>query len=99
MRMIRYIKKLTTIPPVRRQDSVSKYRIGSTILISSAIATEKELWSRKSEGMSEEICPLGECNILFIPSAPIDTALQFHLALIQIQKMRIKNFLICHDRI
>ena len=35
---------------------------GVMILTSSEIATEKELWSWKSEGMSEEICPLGECN-------------------------------------
>ena len=27
----------------------------------------------------------------FMPSDPVDTALQFHLALIQVQKMRIKD--------
>ena len=37
--------------------------------------------------------------ILFVPSDPIDTVLQFHLALIQVQKMRVKDFLICHDKI
>ena len=36
---------------------------------------------------------------LFIPSDPIGTALQFHLSLIQIHKMRIKDILICHDKI
>ena len=36
---------------------------------------------------------------LFIPSYPIDTAPQLHLSLIQVQKMRIKDFPICHDKI
>ena len=33
----------STIPPVRRQDSAGKSRIGSSTLTSSKIATEKEL--------------------------------------------------------
>ena len=40
----------------------NKSRIGSSTLTSSEIATEKELWSWKSEGISEEICSLEECN-------------------------------------
>ena len=41
----------------------------------------------------------GESAIIFISSDPIDTAHKFHLALIQVQKMRIKDFLICHNKI
>ena len=37
-------------------------RIGSHTLTSSQVATEKELWSGESEGISKEICPLEECN-------------------------------------
>ena len=43
-------------------NSTSKSRIGSSTLTFSETATENELWSWKSEGISEEICPLGECN-------------------------------------
>ena len=43
-------------------NSTGKFRIGSSTLTSSEIATGNELWSWKSEGISEEICPLGECN-------------------------------------
>ena len=52
----------STIPGGRRHNSASKSRIGSSILTSSEIATGRELWSLKSEGISEEICPLGECS-------------------------------------
>ena len=52
----------STIPGVRRPNSNGKSRIGSSTLTSSAIATEKELWSWKCEEISEEICPLRECN-------------------------------------
>ena len=45
----------STIPRVRRLNSTSKSRIGSSTLTSNEIATEKELWSWKSEGISEEI--------------------------------------------
>ena len=55
-------QQTSTIPGVRMPNSTSKSRIGSSTLTSSEIATEKELWSWKSEGISEEICPLGECN-------------------------------------
>ena len=44
---------ISTIPGVRRPNSTSKSRIGSSTLTSSEIATEKELWSWKSEGISE----------------------------------------------
>ena len=77
----------STIPPVGRQDSARESRIGCSTLISRPTATRKKLWSRKFEGMSKDFCPLGECNnysylqILLI-------LLQFHLALIQIQKMK-----------
>ena len=40
-----------------------------------------------------------ESAIIIHPSDPIDTAPQFHLSLIQVQKMRIKDILICHDKI
>ena len=36
---------------------------------------------------------------VFISSEPIDAALQFHLALIHVQTMRIKDFLISYDKI
>ena len=52
----------STIPGVRRPNSTGKSRIGSSTLTPSEIVTEKELWSWKSEGINEEICPLGECN-------------------------------------
>ena len=55
-------QQTSTIPGVRKPNSTYKSRIGSSTLTSSEIATEKELWSWKSEGISEEICPLGECN-------------------------------------
>ena len=55
-------QQTSTIPGVRRPNSACKSRIGSKILTSSEIETEKELCSWKSEGISEEICPLGECN-------------------------------------
>ena len=55
-------RQTSTIPGVRRLNSSGKSRISSSILTSSEIATEKELWSWKSEGIREEICPLGECN-------------------------------------
>ena len=51
----------STIPEIRRPNSTGKSRIGSSTLTSREIATEKKL-SWKSEGISEEICPLGECN-------------------------------------
>ena len=54
-------KQTSTIPWVRRPNFTGKSRIGSSTLTSSEIATEK-LWSWKSEGISEEICSLGECN-------------------------------------
>ena len=44
-------QQTSTIPRVRM--------LNSTI---SEIVTEKGLWSWKSEGISEEICPLGGCN-------------------------------------
>ena len=56
------LHQTSTIPPVRRQNCAGKSRSGSSTLTSSVIATEKELWSRKSEGISKEICPLGEHN-------------------------------------
>ena len=49
-------------PGVWRPNSTGKSRIGSSTLTSREIATEEGLWSWKSERMSEEICPLGECN-------------------------------------
>ena len=55
-------QQTSTIPGVRRPNSTGKSRIGSSTLTSSEIATEKELWSWKSEGISEEIHHLGECN-------------------------------------
>ena len=55
-------QQTSTIPGFRRPNSTGKSRIDSSTLTFSAIATEKELWSWKSEGISEEICPLGECN-------------------------------------
>ena len=55
-------QQTSTIPGVRRHNSTRKSRIGSSTLTSSEIATEKEWWSWKFEGKSEEICPLGECN-------------------------------------
>ena len=55
-------KQTSTIPLVRRPNFTGKSRIGSSTLTSREIATEKELWSWKSEGISEEICSLGECN-------------------------------------
>ena len=70
-------------------------KIGSSTLTSSTITNVKELWSRESEEISKEICPSGGAIIIHIFS---DTALQFHLALIQIQKIRIKD-LIHHDKI
>ena len=45
-------QQTSTIPGVR-----GKSRVGSSTLTSREIATEKELWSWKSEGISEEICP------------------------------------------
>ena len=54
----------------------------SSTLISSIITTENELWCWKSEGISEEICPFGECNnysylqilltLLFLVSSTFD---------------------------
>ena len=73
------LQQTSTIPGVRRPNTTGKSRFGSSTLTSSEIATEKELWSWKSEGISEEICPLGECNnysylqMLFIPSDAIHT--------------------------
>ena len=61
-------------------------RVGSSTLTPSTIATEKQMWSWKSEGISDEICPLGECNNYSY------LQIQFHLSLIQVQKMRIKTF-------
>ena len=40
-----------------------------------------------------------ESALTIVTFRSIDTALQFHLALIQVEKMRIKDFLICHDKI
>ena len=40
-----------------------------------------------------------EGAIIIHTSNPIDTALQLHLVLIQMQRMKIKDFLICHDKI
>ena len=56
------IQLTSTIPGIRMPNSTGKSRIGSSTLTSSKIATEKELWSWKFEGISEEICLLGECN-------------------------------------
>ena len=55
-------QQTSTIPPVKRQNSTDKSRIGSSTLTSRAIATKKELRSWKSEGICEEMCPLEECN-------------------------------------
>ena len=52
-------QQTTTIPGVRGPNSTSKPRIGSRKLTSSPIATVKELWSWKSEGISEENFPWG----------------------------------------
>ena len=56
------LQQTSTIAGVRRPNTTGKSRISSSTLTSSEIATEKELWSWKSEGISEEIFPLGECN-------------------------------------
>ena len=50
-------QETSTIPGVRRPKSTSKFRIGSSTSTCSVIATKKELWSWKSEGISEKICP------------------------------------------
>ena len=68
---------------------MGKSRIGSSTFISSKIEAEKELWGWKSERISEKICPSGECNYSY---------LQILLTLIPL-KMRIKDFMICHDKI
>ena len=47
----------STILRVRRPNSTGKSRIGSSTLTYSEIATEKELWSWKSEGISERTVP------------------------------------------
>ena len=80
-----YLKKVSTIPGIRT-NSTGKSRNGRSTLTSSEIATEKELWSWKSEGISEENCPLGECNNY--------SYLQILLILLF---SAIEDFLICHD--
>ena len=55
-------QQTSIISGVWRPNSISKSRIGSSTLTSTEIANEKELLSWKSEGISEEICPLGKCN-------------------------------------
>ena len=55
-------QQTSTIPGVRMPNSTGKSRVGSSTLTSSTIATEKQMWSWKFEGISDEICPLGECN-------------------------------------
>ena len=45
------------IPIVRKQDSASKFRISRSTLTFSEMATEKELWSWKSEGKVNKFVP------------------------------------------
>ena len=62
MAVIHYFNKLQQFLGSGGPILPGKSRIGSSTLTSSEIATEKDLWSWKTGGISEGICALGQYN-------------------------------------